>query len=302
MRKNDDSSRNRILRIRLAFIKRCYNPKDKSYFRYGGRGIQVCDEWLNDKESFYVWAKNNNYRDDLSIDRIDNNGNYEPNNCRWVDKVTQCNNRRSNHIVDRKGEKRTIKEWSDITGIKSETIRARLKNGWNVDDALTKIPRKSRDVIKIYDGRNYHTIAELSRIYDIPKYTIRKRYLKNLPFEEIINTDYIRGNDESHKRYYYQNQYYTLKEISDLTGVCRRLIYDRVINYKMTVEEAINTPLKKVYKNYEYEGVTYKSLKDLCDKYGVNHNTVRGRMIRLNESLEEAMNIVVGRKITCKKQ
>lgn len=77
---------------------RCYNPKAKDYKNYGGRGIKVCDEWLNDFKTFYDWAMANGYRDDLSIDRIDVNGNYEPSNCRWATAKEQANNRRKVRI------------------------------------------------------------------------------------------------------------------------------------------------------------------------------------------------------------
>lgn len=83
----------RLYRIYYAMRTRCYNPNKKEYSRYGGRGIQVCEEWLNDFTAFQSWALENGYSDSLSIDRINNDGNYEPSNCRWATAKMQANNR-----------------------------------------------------------------------------------------------------------------------------------------------------------------------------------------------------------------
>lgn len=105
--------------------KRCLNPNANNYQDYGGRGIIVCDEWKQ-YESFKKWAIENGYSDDLSIDRIDVNGNYEPSNCRWATAKQQNNNRRSNKFYSFDGEQHTISEWADIVGVSYPCMYARL--------------------------------------------------------------------------------------------------------------------------------------------------------------------------------
>ena len=111
---------------------RCRNPNAGNYQRYGGRGIDVCDEWKTDFKSFYDWSMANGYRKGLTLDRKDNSGNYYPDNCRWVDRTTQQNNRRNNHYITFGDETHTLTEWSRMMNINYETLRCRvLKNDYH---------------------------------------------------------------------------------------------------------------------------------------------------------------------------
>ena len=121
----------RIDNIYKNMIARCYKPNNNRYHRYGARGITVCAEWLEDKTNFFKWALENGYKDDLSIDRIDTNGNYEPSNCKWSTAKEQSNNRLNNRYITIEGKTLTMAQWSDITGVKCGTIHARLKYGWD---------------------------------------------------------------------------------------------------------------------------------------------------------------------------
>lgn len=115
---------------------RCYNPNNGNYYRYGARGINICDDWLKDFKVFYDWAMSNGYRDHLTIERKDTNGNYCPENCKWADQKEQQNNRCNNKIITDKSETHTLSEWSEITGINRGTIYSRLNRGWSVERAL----------------------------------------------------------------------------------------------------------------------------------------------------------------------
>ena len=117
--------------------RRCYNKQNARYDRYGGRGITVCDEWLNNFQSFYDWAISNGYSDDLTIDRIDNDGNYEPSNCRWSTAKEQSNNRGSNINITIGNATKSLMCWCEIFNVDYKKVYARYKrNGYEGIDRL----------------------------------------------------------------------------------------------------------------------------------------------------------------------
>jgi hypothetical protein len=119
---------------------RCNNPNDPSYKYYGARGIKVCDEWLGEKgaENFIKWALANGYRDDLTLDRIDNDKCYCPENCRFATIKAQENNRRDNRYLSYNGKTQTLAQWADELNIKRSTLWMRLsKYHWSVEKSLT---------------------------------------------------------------------------------------------------------------------------------------------------------------------
>ena len=110
---------------------RCYNKGSARYADWGGRGIEVCEQWRNSFESFYTWAMANGYQDNLTIDRIDNNGNYCPENCRWVRQQEQCRNRRSNINITIGNSTRTLMEWCEIFQVDYTNVNARYHRNKN---------------------------------------------------------------------------------------------------------------------------------------------------------------------------
>jgi len=105
---------------------RCNNSKASRYEHYGGRGITVCEDWQKSFATFRDWALENGYTDTLTIDRIDNDGNYAPDNCRWTTAQEQARNTSKNHKVEFNGEVRCITEWADIFGIDRGTLLYRI--------------------------------------------------------------------------------------------------------------------------------------------------------------------------------
>lgn len=127
----------RIYREWSAMKARCYNENHSRYHRYGGRGITICEEW-HDFQAFYDWAIANGYQDNLTLDRIDSNGNYEPSNCRWATQKEQQNNRGNNHVITLEGRAQTLQQWAEEKKLNTKTIQSRLRRGWTAERALTE--------------------------------------------------------------------------------------------------------------------------------------------------------------------
>ena len=118
--------------------QRCSNPKSRVYRHYGGRGIAVCEEWENSFEAFYR-DMGPSYKEGLEIDRIDNDKDYSPSNCRWATRSENMRNTRRNRVYKEK----TIPEWAEATGIKGSVLAGRLRSGWTWEEALN-IPTGGR--------------------------------------------------------------------------------------------------------------------------------------------------------------
>lgn len=135
-------SRSRLAGVYNAMKSRCYNKNNWEYDKYGGSGITICDEWLNDRTKFFDWAYKNGYDDcakpyDCTIDRIDVRKGYCPENCRFVNMYVQANNTTRNVYYEYNGKSHTLPEWSRITGIKSSVLYSRInKLGWSINNAL----------------------------------------------------------------------------------------------------------------------------------------------------------------------
>lgn len=137
MRETHGDTHTSLYKTWSAMKQRTSNPKTINYELYGGKGVGVCEKWLK-YENFKAWATENGYEEGLTLDRIDGNGDYCPENCRWVDWETQQNNRCNNRLITFNGKTQTMSQWAREIGIKPRTLFARIDNkGWSIEKALT---------------------------------------------------------------------------------------------------------------------------------------------------------------------
>ena len=197
---NTDQTTHGLCHTRLYGIwskmkHRCENPSARIYKYYGGKGVRICDEW-KDFKTFYDWAMANGYRDDLSIDRIDVDGDYEPSNCRWADKITQMNNTTANVYYVYNGKRMTITEIAREIGIPANTLRQRInKLGYSFEEAILyksgEVPKEKRtpastDRMITYNGKTQN-MTDWAREYGINYGTFYNRIVKyGMSIEEAL--------------------------------------------------------------------------------------------------------------------
>jgi hypothetical protein len=131
-------SKTRLYSVWFGMKRRCTNHSDKSYPNYGGRGIKICGEWLHDFRAFADWAYGSGYREDLSIERIDNNGDYRPENCRWIPMIDQVKNRRCSKFYFFAGRQMLLPEIAQVSGIHKDTLSYRLRRGDDIETAVSR--------------------------------------------------------------------------------------------------------------------------------------------------------------------
>lgn len=139
MRVTHGGSKDKLYQTWLGMRRRCYDPHTIGWADYGGRDIDVCPEWAKNYVAFRDWSLTHGYEDGLTIDRIDYNGDYSPDNCRWISKHDQCRNTRYNHFETMNGETKTVIEWCEQYGLSATETRrtyGRLRRGWTIEKAL----------------------------------------------------------------------------------------------------------------------------------------------------------------------
>jgi hypothetical protein len=233
---------------------RCYNKNDKEYSRYGARGIKVCDRWLDKNMGSANFLKDMGPRPKgigaggrslYSLDRIDNNGDYSPENCRWTDRITQANNIRRNRIVSYLGEEKTVSEWGRQFGIKADSIYERLNRGWSVEEAITKKPdiaRNRRDNVWIkYKGESL-ILADWSKRTGVSGKTINRRIRDYGWSVEDALTKNPKRNPKGFKYLEFEGKSMTQAEWAKETGIKPSVICKR-LKRGWSVEDALTMPV-----------------------------------------------------------
>lgn len=185
---SDKLLQHRLYVVWYKIKERCYNKNEKSYKYYGGRGIKMCDEWRNDFKSFFNWAVNNGYAKGLTIDRIDNNGIYCPENCRWATYIQQQNNRRSCHYVTIGNETKSLSDWCRVYSTSERLVNSRVQRGWDVITALNT-PKTRNRLITLNNVTK--TFLEWCEYYLIDSKTVNARLRRGWNIEKAIITPKI---------------------------------------------------------------------------------------------------------------
>lgn len=218
---------------------RCFNERDKHYADYGGRGITMCDRWRDSFEAFLA---------DLgprpspkhSIDRKNNDGHYEPDNCRWADPFEQANNTRRNRVVSAAGEQRTVSEWERLNRTTPGRIKHRLHSGWSAERAVSDPPKLNR--LLTHNGETM-TMTEWARRVGITVSTIRKRLRLGWPIQRVLAT--TPGSIKAGALYVtFEGETRTLADWATVRGFPHYTVAQR-LRLGWTIERALSTPVTR---------------------------------------------------------
>lgn len=206
----------------------------------------MCDEWRNSYESFRDWARDHGYKDDLSIDRIDTNGNYEPSNCKWSTLKEQAYNQRRSHFETYNGETHCIAEWADILGLKADLIWSRMSRGHTFEEAISMPTKEKMTPIMITYKGETHNVSEWSKITGI-KYEVLIHRFTNL--KDNYTVEQALTEPSGHRRKHpnmieYHGETKDLKEWAKIVGLPYKSLYSRLFYFKWPIEKAFETPIK----------------------------------------------------------
>lgn len=179
-----EKERKRLKSIYNGMRLRCYNENSVNYKYYGGKGVAICDEWLLSFENFFDWAINNGYNENLTIDRIDSEKEYSPDNCKWSTKKEQAYNRSISVKLTLNGRTMYMTEWAEELEIDKKILSWRYNNGWSDEEILSR-PRDYKESKLSLNGKT-HSMSEWSRITGIKVATISDRMKKGWSVEDAL--------------------------------------------------------------------------------------------------------------------
>lgn len=245
--KSHGESKTRLYRVWKGMRERCQNHNHIAYPDYGGRGISVCEEWDKDYLAFKEWAIKNGYdetakRNVCTLDRIDVNGNYCPENCRFADALEQSLNKRTTVKINYNGNLYNFKELSDITGVDIDLLRSRYWRGLSVEEMLKP---KEKEPLKIkYDGIEYKNPYDLGRHLGINPRTLSERLHRGLTLEQALSDTL----PECGEMYEYNGEKHNLKQWAKKLGINFITLYARVKRYGWSLEDALSVPIDETCK------------------------------------------------------
>ena len=211
---------------------RCLNSKHESYKNYGARDIKVCDRWQESFENF-IADMGNRPGPGFSIDRINNNGDYEPSNCRWATTLEQNNNKSVNRNITYLGETHTITEWGRLLGFKRNVLDDRLKNGLSIEEAFNQQVAPF-EILLTHNNKTQHLTAWAQEL-GVSCTCISSRLKKGWSIEKTLTTVSVK------KKIFQNGKYYTKTELAKEFGLTCNAIRNR-INKGMSMEKALSTP------------------------------------------------------------
>lgn len=191
--------KDRIRDIFYGMKQRCYNPNCRLYHRYGGRGIKICDEWLNSIDSFVEWSIANNYSDELTIDRINNDGDYSPDNCRWATWKQQENNKSQNVFIEFMGQRKTMMEWCEYFGVDWITFYERYhERGYTFEQAMFMPKQRIPQRLYTINGVTKN-LFQWCKEYNMEYNRVYKRLIKGYDIETALKDENLRTNGDMFK-------------------------------------------------------------------------------------------------------
>ena len=210
--------RKRLRSIYNGMRLRCYNENSINYKYYGGKGVTICDEWLLSFENFFDWAINNGYNENLTIDRIDSEKEYSPDNCKWSTKKEQAYNRSMSVKLTLNGRTMYMTEWSEELGIDKKTLSWRYRNGWSDEEILSN----KKDIILTYNGESKN-LLEWSKKTGIKKSTLWDRYNRGWEVKDILT----KNSRDREIKLTYNNEQKTISEWAQILNVPKSRLNNR---------------------------------------------------------------------------